>query len=306
MTEDSPPTTGDKAIDGDPSSADRIIDEVIELDATPEEVWKALTDPDALTSWFPLEAEVEPGEGGHIRMGWGDYFEGTARIEIWEPGSRLRTRWEMGSAAPEEEETAGESRDDSLIPPGENEERPARLAVDYLIETGPGGTRLRLVHSGFGRGADWDDWFDGTRRGWDFQLCCLRHWLEQHPGRERSVAWARRPTSLEGATAWELLLGPGGLARRGGVAGVAVGDDYRLVTAQGDTLSGTVKIQEPPRQLALTVRELDDGLLRIADEGMGGTSDLQLFLSVWGVGTAEVAALEERWQRLLDDLLPAA
>lgn len=40
----------------------------IEIDATPERVWKALTDAADLVRWFPLEAKVEPGEGGGIYM----------------------------------------------------------------------------------------------------------------------------------------------------------------------------------------------------------------------------------------------
>ena len=42
----------------------------IELHASPEAVWKALTDAAELVRWFPLEARVEPGEGGSIFMSW--------------------------------------------------------------------------------------------------------------------------------------------------------------------------------------------------------------------------------------------
>lgn len=291
----------------------RTIEKVIELGVSSEDLWRALTEAEALASWFPLEAEVEPGEGGSIRLGWGDYFEGLARIEIWEPGRHLRTTWEMGAGDPgdptgrEETETpADQGTSGSLELPRQDDSRPARLVVDYFIEGGSDRTRLRLVHSGFGRGADWDEWYEGTRRGWDFQLCCLRHWLERHPGGRRQVAWARRRTSLEGREAWSRLLGSGGLVVEGELSGLAAGDSYRVLTAQGDELSGTVQLRDPSRQLAVTVDELDDALLRIAEEEMADAAELQLFLCAWDVDVDEIAALEKRWQRLLDDLLPSA
>jgi len=322
MTEDTDATTGGEPIAD--ASGDRIIDVDVEIDSPPEELWRALTDADALTCWFPLEAEVTPGEGGRIRMGWGDYFEGTARIEIWEPTRRLRTTWRMGSAEPEQDTDAPDAEDpdapdvpgprpgaddapeDSAAPPEQEEGHPAELVVDYFIEAGSGGTRLRLVHSGFGRGADWDDWFDGTRRGWDFQLLCLRHWLERHPTRDRQVAWARRRTPLQIDRAWRRLLVDGGLAREGEILGLGVGAEYRLVTAQGDGLAGTVEVQDPPHQLAVVVRNLEDGLLRVNGETRQGATELELFLCTWAVDPGAVRSLEGRWQELLDDLLPPA
>lgn len=41
----------------------------IEINSAVEEVWRALTDPDELAKWFPLEARVTPASGEAKRMG---------------------------------------------------------------------------------------------------------------------------------------------------------------------------------------------------------------------------------------------
>ena len=43
----------------------------IDIDATPEEVWRALTDAGELMRWFPLQARVTPGKGGSRVLGMG-------------------------------------------------------------------------------------------------------------------------------------------------------------------------------------------------------------------------------------------
>jgi uncharacterized protein YndB with AHSA1/START domain len=57
----------------------------VELDAPLEAVWKALTDGEELSLWFPLPARVTPGAGGSVWMSWGPLWEGEAKIEIREP-----------------------------------------------------------------------------------------------------------------------------------------------------------------------------------------------------------------------------
>ena len=69
----------------------RSIEIEIPISASPEAVWKALTDPGELTRWFPLEARVEPGEGGAIALSWGGGMDGENRIRIWQPNRRLQT-----------------------------------------------------------------------------------------------------------------------------------------------------------------------------------------------------------------------
>jgi hypothetical protein len=53
------------------------------------------------------------------------------------------------------------------------------MAVDYYIESiGDGVTRLRLVQSGFGPEAAWDDEIESTKSGWADFLKKLKEILE--------------------------------------------------------------------------------------------------------------------------------
>ena len=47
-------------------STQRLFEMSIDIEATPEHVWKALTDAAELTRWFPLQARVTPGTGGSM------------------------------------------------------------------------------------------------------------------------------------------------------------------------------------------------------------------------------------------------
>ncbi len=59
-----------------------------------------------------------------------------------------------------------------------------RMCVDYYIESVGGGiTRLRLVQSGFGPEAAWDDEFAETKTGWADYLKKLKELVE--------AAWTR-------------------------------------------------------------------------------------------------------------------
>jgi len=80
--------------------------------------------------------------GGTYFISWGPGAEGKSKISIWEPGHRF--------AGFEERPKAYGCEGD---PPQETDTL-QRLTVDYQIEAMAGGkTRLRLVHSGFGRGS---------------------------------------------------------------------------------------------------------------------------------------------------------
>jgi uncharacterized protein YndB with AHSA1/START domain len=53
----------------------------IDVNASPADVWSALTKADELVRWFPLDASVDPGEGGSMTWSWGESWTGTMRID---------------------------------------------------------------------------------------------------------------------------------------------------------------------------------------------------------------------------------
>jgi len=264
----------------------------LEIDAPAEAVWEALTDAGELARWFPLQARVEPGAGGSIWMAWGDYWQGTQPIEIWEPPTHLRTIWPTGP-------DAGSGSAEFNLPDGESDAAPTPLTVDYYVEGSGGRTKLRLVHSGFGKGALWDDWFDGVRRGWDYELESLRHYLENHRGEERSVVWARRTIERRGAAGFEAIFAPGGVLT-GSIAGLEPGDPYSLQAPGGTLLQGTVKVNDLGAQFAGTVEALNDAIFRVESFCHGDKQDLSVFVSAWGMDADTLRRIEEGWQARLD------
>jgi uncharacterized protein YndB with AHSA1/START domain len=175
----------------------------IELDASVEDVWKYLTDPASIARWFAPNMTVSPGVGGYVLADWGMGLAWKTAIEVWEPNKHLRlteTRERVMTSSPIEEP----------LPP-------CRLLEDFYLEAGGGTTVLRLVHSGFGTGPEWDGEYEGTRGGWTTCFLRMKHGLELHrnetvhnfivtklcPGVERNQVLQQ----LEAATPqpWELL-----------------------------------------------------------------------------------------------------
>ena len=175
----------------------RVIDQSIEINASEEAVWKALTDAEELTRWFPPEARVTPGKGGSIWFSWGSGVEGSSLIEVWEPNRRL---------------TLSE---------------PNGVRIDYFIEKSGQATVLRLVHYGFGPGAEWDDAYDATQAGWAYFLYNLRFYLERHAGEPRHMISVRSrvPTRED---AWSLLKSAEGLSIRPEDPKVGGSDRFQL------------------------------------------------------------------------------
>lgn len=248
----------------------------IRIDVNPDDVWRALTDAAELANWFPLEARVTPGEGGKIWVSWGEAFSGESRIEIWEPGRRLRQ---------------AESRVDA-------QGRPVELAIDWLIESEGGSTVLRVIHSGFGAGAEWDGEYDAVSRGWKYELRSLRHYLEHHRGETRRVAWARVETSMPVEQLHAAMFSRDGIASAGSIEGLAEGDGYRLVASTGDVFEGTVLVNRPPTDFAGTVRAMNDGIVRWVQE----VGNAWIWLAAYGVPEPELTAFARRWQSLLERL----
>jgi uncharacterized protein YndB with AHSA1/START domain len=183
----------------------------IEVDATAERVWQALTDERELVRWFPLDAKVEPGPGGSYYLSWLNEFAATMEIRVWDPPRHLRTAWSF-----------------------HQEGQPTQV-TDYYLETKAGRTVVRAVTSGFPLDESWDGWVEGTERGWTFELRSLKHYLERHAGEPRHVVYLRRRIPNSSQDAWARLmsepnLGPwltGGVVfdRKPGIQHAAVVND---------------------------------------------------------------------------------
>lgn len=265
----------------------------LDLDASPDEVWRALTEAEELMRWFPTDARVTPGEGGTMLWSWGHGEDWVTRIDAWEPGRLLRLVQPDARPA----DTAGRQ----LLP---EEAEAARIAVEFTLESRQGKTRLRVVHSGFGAGAAWDNEVEGITEGWQAELRSLRHYLRRHRGRNRTAARALVTSKLSREEAWARLLGPGGFTVRPGEP--REGDRYEVVTPDGQRYSGTVQLHLPGQTLAGTVEELDDGWLRLLTWKDGhGTVGVWAWLATYAEDAAPVRVFGDRAQEALERLFPA-
>ena len=166
----------------------------VRIDAPVQRVWRALTDPEDLERWFPLEARVEPGVGGSVWLSWRNEFAGSSKIVAWEPPRHLAYAW------------------------GWTEDAPPQV-TEFTLDGDGGSTVLRVVTSGFPAGAEWDDIVEGTRTGWSFELRSLKSYLEGHDGRPRHVAYVRHRVPLPRDEVGRRLFGDDGLAVRHAPAG---------------------------------------------------------------------------------------
>lgn len=136
----------------------QVVEEVW-IEASPERVFRALTEPDQLTAWWRIpdayattEAEVDLRVGGRYRLtGWSraqGTFEVEGVYEVVDPPRRLVYTWEPG---------------------WDEEARGSR--VELLLEEEAGGTRLRTLHTGFATARSRDD--HSAAGGWPAVLRAL-------------------------------------------------------------------------------------------------------------------------------------
>jgi uncharacterized protein YndB with AHSA1/START domain len=222
--------------------ATRDIELSVELDASPEDVFRAVTDGTELAKWLAPGARVtapEGGKKGSIWISWGEGMSVEHEIEIFDAPKRMRH------------------------PSGKNAETKAPMYADWSVEAREGGkATLRLVHSGFSAAADWDGEYEAHARGWKLMLENLRQYFARHPHEPAvHLPFMSKVESPHGSI-WKTLLGKLDLP-----AQPKVGDPFRFTTPKGDVLTGVVDMVAEARVLALVVREYDDALLRFTLEG---------------------------------------
>jgi len=254
------------------------------LPAQREAVWQALTEAREIVRWFAPYARTEAGPDGYLELSWEAGalddtevdFRQRGAIREFLPPERLVHGWRS-----------------HLDPQRE-------LPVAIELAATDGGTRLRLVQSGFLSGDAWDDEFEAHRRGWNYELRALRHYLQCHRGHDRAWLCSRRPLALPPEALWARLFEVGGVLGLS-PTGAQPGDALTLRLAGADTL-GQVLLSAPPLDLVTTVAALDDGLLRLAVERQGGAAELWLWLFSW---RQDQAALEARLGGWLDAVTTA-
>lgn len=122
------------------------------IEATPERVFAALTEPAQVDHWstggVPRgRARVDPRAGGAFAMGWGDV--GPDRILAIDPGRRLVLRWPRDQGD---------------------------LTIELNLEPKASGTAIYLVAAGYRDGEEARILSD--RGGWGDLCVCLKNFIE--------------------------------------------------------------------------------------------------------------------------------
>jgi uncharacterized protein YndB with AHSA1/START domain len=251
----------------------------LELAASPEAVWAALSEAREIARWFAPRVEVVPEVGGRMVWAWGDEVAWPLEIETWEQPRHLRARYA------------------SQVDDGHGGKVP--IWVDFHVEGAGGKTKLRLVHSGFGPDARFDQEYDGISRGWPIELCSLRQYVERHQGHERGVAWSvARPTGTPEA-AWRALCGA-----LGDLDAAEEGQRLALRFGPDAALEGGV-LKSGCREIAVHARSLGDGFLRIGVETCMGELQVWLWLALWGRPRLETERFQQAFDALVARLYPA-
>jgi uncharacterized protein YndB with AHSA1/START domain len=132
----------------------RSVDHQYFIRATPDVVFRALTDPKQLTRWLCDHAELAPKKGGTYLLGWNDGPTHTGRIVDFRGGHRIALAWSW---------------------PGVDLEG---TVFSLSVASKDGGTLLRVEHSGFPRLERWTELYGGAEWGWTYFALNLKSVLE--------------------------------------------------------------------------------------------------------------------------------
>ena len=255
----------------------RVMQKEMTTRAAPREVWEAWADPTKLAQWFTDGAEGEAKAGGS--MTW-----------IFEKFG-YRFTYEVLEARPEERLVL------TVTPPGRS--LPWLLEID--IEQAGGRTVLKLVQSGFGEGAEWEDEYQGINSGWVMALAVLKHYLENYFGRTRHHALVMLPVEYSSSQLRPFYREEPSLAKwltkAGGIG--EPGTPYELTLKNDERLAGEV-LANTATEVQLSWTEIE-GALALKAFSLGSQKVLAIDVVTWaGKGPLDEIAhtMESSLERL--------
>ncbi|HZQ10656.1 MAG TPA: SRPBCC domain-containing protein [Anaerolineae bacterium] len=138
------------------------------INASPEQVWQALTDPEIMAQWSGQPAQYDARVGGNYRL-WTDYV--TGQVIECDPPNRLAQTWRPNDWTIE------------------------NSVVSFTLTPTDNGTQFDLLHEN----VQPED-YDGTSEGWnEFYIGALKSMLEAENAKPKRQA-VRKPTRAKKAT----------------------------------------------------------------------------------------------------------
>jgi uncharacterized protein YndB with AHSA1/START domain len=240
---------------------ERAIELEVEVDGTPEEVWRAIATGPGISSWY-VPHEVEERAGGHAvaSFGPGPEMQIPGRVAAWEPPHRIVF--------------TGEG-------PGPG------LAFEWLVRArNDGACVVRLVNSGFGTGEEWDAQYDGMSDGWRLFLLNLQLHLRHFRGETARSMLPMATWSSGRDEVWLRLLRALGLSE-------SPFEGQQVHTGPGaPSLGGTV-VAAAPWRIALLLDDPAPGTAFLAVEGAGDEMAVSVWSYVYGDARDQIVERDE-------------
>ena len=130
------------------------------IKATPERVFKALTEKQEVERWFMQEADIELKPGGTIRTNCAPGMGEHGKVKEVKPSQLFSFTWEGAFS-------------------------PAPTTLTFELRAEKDGTLVTFTHSGIGEGEGWEA-YATISKAWDAHLQDLTSWIEtgtcQPPG----------------------------------------------------------------------------------------------------------------------------
>ena len=130
-----------------------------ETTASAATIWRALTEPAALSLWYATEAIVEPRVGGRYLVVSRLFGRREANIEQFEPAERLKLLFDPNPEWPPMSDSA--------------------LLEDFIIDERKGQRMLRVMGSGVPAGEEWARTLVRLRTGWALAFAQLQMKLRE-------------------------------------------------------------------------------------------------------------------------------
>jgi len=167
-------------------AAERAIEKELIVRATLDEAWSAWTTREGITSFFAPDAKVEARVGGPFQI----YMDPGAA-----PGSKGADDMRYLALQPKKMISF-----DWNAPPHLPEARAQRTFVIVRFEkVDETSTRVRLHHTGWGDGGEWDKTYAYFDRSWGFVLGNMKKRFEQGP--QDWSAWLKQLEDMRSAAA---------------------------------------------------------------------------------------------------------
>ena len=242
----------------------RRVETEVEIQASPEAVWKAIATGPGIKSWFmAMETEFDERVGGEVRTKMGDDWVPLAKLTAWDPPHHFATEGEnaFGPGSP-------------------------KIAYEWTVEAlGGGKCVVRMVQMLFAEDDSWDTQVGDTKAGWPSFFHVLRNYVERHAEEPSGVVQAMGPVPGSKDEAFERL------ANALGADDLAKGASVNCNADGAPTFSGEVEDVVRGRSNRIMIR-LEEPLKGTGWIGVGpisGNMTAIVSLYLYGEGSAEAS-----------------